>query len=126
MARRRCNSARAAASSLRNSAHLVLQPALSGHQFGAALADGFHQKQTRLRLHRLGTRTHKIAINSYPIQRPLWTALRTSSRTSRDVREWDGPAALPPPTVFRVRRGLVRKGAPPCPRTTTLHAVTAI
>src|SRR5262249_52170770 len=29
------------------------------------------------------------------------------------VREWDGPAALPPPTVFRVRRGLVRKGAPP-------------
>ena len=38
-----------------------------------------------------------------------------SSRTSREVREWDGPAALPPPTVLRVRRGLVRKGAPPCP-----------
>src|SRR5262245_34484685 len=33
----------------------------------------------------------------------------------RHFREWDGPAALPPPTVFRVRRGLVRKGAPPCP-----------
>src|SRR5262249_40295159 len=67
--------------------HLTLQPALGGHQFGAALADGFHQKQTRLRLHRLGARTYKIAINSYPIQRPLWTTLRTSSRTSRDVRE---------------------------------------
>jgi hypothetical protein len=38
-----------------------------------------------------------------------------SSRTSPEVREWDGPAALPPPTVLRVRRGLVRKGAPPCP-----------
>src|SRR5215510_14822304 len=67
--------------------HLVLQPARDGYQFGAALADGFHEKQARLRLHRLGVRTHKIAINSYPIQRPLWTTLRTSSRTSRDVRE---------------------------------------
>jgi hypothetical protein len=38
-----------------------------------------------------------------------------SSRTSPEVREWDGPAALPPSTVLRVRRGLVRKGAPPCP-----------
>src|SRR4029077_481654 len=37
------------------------------------------------------------------------------SRTSPHVREWDGPAALPPPTVLRVRRGLVRKGSPPCP-----------
>jgi hypothetical protein len=27
-----------------------------------------------------------------------------SSRTSHEVREWDGPAALPPPTVLRVRR----------------------
>src|SRR5262249_30380277 len=87
MARRRCNSARAAASLLAQFGHLVLQPARDGHQFGAALADGFHEKQARLRLHRLGVRTHKIAINSYPIQRPLWTTLRTSSRTSRDVRE---------------------------------------
>src|SRR6476646_6370218 len=38
-----------------------------------------------------------------------------SSRTSCEVREWDGPAALPPPTGLRVRRGLVRKGSPPCP-----------
>jgi hypothetical protein len=73
MARRRCNSARAATSSLRN----LVQPALCGHQFRAALADGFHQMQARLRPHRLGVRTHKIAINSYPIQRPLWTTLRT-------------------------------------------------
>ena len=29
-------------------------------------------------------------------------------------REWDGPAALPPPTVLRVRGWLVRAGAPPC------------
>src|SRR5262245_15976600 len=77
MARRRCNSARAAASLLAQFGHLVLQPARDGHQFGAALADGFHEKQARLRLHRLGVRTHKIAINSYPIQRPLWTTLRT-------------------------------------------------
>src|SRR5262249_12580175 len=87
MARRRCNSARAAASLLAQFGHLVLQPARDGHQFGAALADGFHEKQARLRLHRLGVRTHKIAISSYPIQRPLWTTLRTSSRTSGDVRE---------------------------------------
>src|SRR4029077_6512880 len=36
-------------------------------------------------------------------------------RPTLEFREWDGPAALPPPTVLRVRRGLVRKGSPPCP-----------
>src|SRR6201984_1084389 len=49
-----------------------------------------------------------------------------SSRTSREVREWDGPAALPPPTVLRGRRGLGRKRSTTMPRTTTLHAVTTI
>src|SRR5262245_50589689 len=28
------------------------------------------------------------------------------------VREWDGPAALPPPTTLRVRGGLSGEGAP--------------
>src|SRR5215831_2590039 len=35
-----------------------------------------------------------------------------SSRTSPEVREWDGPAALPPPTTLRVRGGLSGEGAP--------------
>src|SRR5262245_14757648 len=39
MARRRCNLARAAVSLLAQFGHLVLQPALSGDQFGAVLAD---------------------------------------------------------------------------------------
>src|SRR5215471_18730656 len=37
-----------------------------------------------------------------------------SKRTSPEVREWDGPAALPPPTALRVRGGLSGEGAPPC------------
>jgi hypothetical protein len=41
-------------------------------------------------------------------------------------REWDGPAALPPPTALRVRGGLVRRRSTTMPRTTTVHAVTAI
>ena len=41
-------------------------------------------------------------------------------------REWDGPAALPPPTAFRVRRGLVRRRSAVMPRTSTVHAVTTI
>ncbi len=38
--------------------------------------------------------------------------------------EWDGPAALPPPTALRVRGGLVRRRSTAMPRTTTVHAVT--
>src|SRR5215467_8458306 len=49
-----------------------------------------------------------------------------SRRTQNVLREWDGPAVLPPPTVLRVRRGLVRKRSTTMPRTTTLHAVTAV
>ena len=63
--------------------HLVPQLTLGGHQLGAALADGVHQKQPRLRPHRLGVRTHKIAINSYPIQRPLWTLCGKSDISRR-------------------------------------------
>jgi len=36
---------------------------------------------------------------------------------SRDVamcREWDGPAALPPPAALRVRGSFSRAGALPC------------
>jgi hypothetical protein len=32
----------------------------------------------------------------------------------RRIREWDGPAALPPPTALRVRGGLSGEGATPC------------
>src|SRR6201981_3423925 len=49
-----------------------------------------------------------------------------SSRTSHEVREWDGPAALPPPTVLRVRWGACQERSTTMPRTTALHAVTAI
>ena len=41
-------------------------------------------------------------------------------------REWDGPAALPPPTALRVRGGLVRRRSTTMPRKSTVHAVTAI
>src|SRR6201993_5317327 len=41
-------------------------------------------------------------------------------------REWDGPGALPPPMALRVRGGLVRRRSTAMPRTTTVHAVTAI
>src|SRR5262245_46370251 len=49
-----------------------------------------------------------------------------SSWTSPEVREWDGPAALPPPTTLRVLGGLVRRRSTPMPRASTVHAVTAI
>src|SRR6201993_752218 len=42
-----------------------------------------------------------------------------------DRREWDGPAALPPPTALRVRGGLVRSRSTAMPRKST-RAVTAI
>jgi hypothetical protein len=32
----------------------------------------------------------------------------------RDFREWDGPAALPPPTTLRVLEGLIRRRSTPC------------
>jgi hypothetical protein len=41
-------------------------------------------------------------------------------------REWNGPAALPPPTAVRVRGGLVRSRSTTMPRKSTVHAVTAI
>src|ERR1700720_1719513 len=41
-------------------------------------------------------------------------------------REWDGPAALPPPTALRVPRGLVRRRSAVMPRTSSVHAVTTI
>src|SRR5499433_2475798 len=43
-----------------------------------------------------------------------------------DHREWDGPAALPPPTTLRVLGGLVRRRSTPMPRASTVHAVIAI
>src|SRR5512132_41771 len=49
-----------------------------------------------------------------------------SSRASPEVREWDGPAALPPPTTLRVLGGLVRRRSTPMPRASTVHAVIAI
>src|SRR5215467_5723574 len=49
-----------------------------------------------------------------------------STRTSPEVREWDGPAALPPPTTLRVLGGLVRRRSTPMPRASTIHAVIAI
>src|SRR5215471_11710214 len=50
-----------------------------------------------------------------------------SSRTSREVREWDGPAALPPPTTLRVLGGLIRRRrSTPMPRASTVHAVITI
>src|SRR5215211_2834937 len=41
-------------------------------------------------------------------------------------REWDGPAALPPPTALRVRGGFVRRRSTTMPCKSTVHAVTAI
>ena len=43
-------------------------------------------------------------------------AERQAGRGERQAerREWDGPAALPPPTALRVRGGLSGEGAPPC------------
>src|ERR1700746_4125388 len=43
-----------------------------------------------------------------------------------DRREWDGPAALPPPTALRVRGGLVRRRSTAMPRRSTVRAVTTI
>ena len=39
---------------------------------------------------------------------------RPSCCRAAKCREWDGPAALPPPTARRVRGGLSGVGAPPC------------
>jgi hypothetical protein len=42
-------------------------------------------------------------------------------------RKWDGPAALPPPTALRVRRGaFVRRRSITMPRISMVHVVTAI
>ena len=41
-------------------------------------------------------------------------------------REWDGPAALPPPTALRVRGGLVRRRSVAMPRRSTVRAVSTI
>ena len=41
-------------------------------------------------------------------------------------REWDGPAALPPPTALRVRGGLVRRRSVAMSRRSTVRAVTTI
>src|SRR5580700_1357284 len=41
-------------------------------------------------------------------------------------REWDGPAALPPPKALMVRGRLVTRRSTTMPRTATVHAVTAI
>src|SRR5215510_13391597 len=49
-----------------------------------------------------------------------------SSRTSPEVREWDGPASLPLPTTLSVLGGLVRRRSTPMPRASTVHAVIAI
>src|SRR5271169_2514141 len=50
----------------------------------------------------------------------------TVSDRRATYREWDGPAALPPPTALRVRGGLVRRRSTAMPRTSTVHAVTTI
>ena len=44
----------------------------------------------------------------------------------RKRREWDGPAALPPPKALMVRGRLVTRRSTTMPRTATVHAVTAI
>jgi hypothetical protein len=44
----------------------------------------------------------------------------------RERREWDGPAALPPPKALMVRGRLVTRRSTTMPRTATVHAVTAI
>ena len=52
--------------------------------------------------------------------------LATVSPKKAARREWDGPAALPPPTALRVPRGLVRRRSPVMSRTSSVHAVTTI
>ena len=49
--------------------------------------------------------------------------IEAAAAVRADVREWDGPAALPPPTTLRVLRGLVRRRSTPMPRASTVHAV---
>jgi len=42
-------------------------------------------------------------------------AIRLRDKSATDlVREWDGPAALPPPTTLRVLEGLIRRRSTPC------------
>ncbi len=40
---------------------------------------------------------------------PVVPPIADMSLYRSECSEWDGPAALPPPTAFRVRRGLVRR-----------------
>ena len=55
-----------------------------------------------------------------------YTPKATDCCAAAKCREWDGPAALPPPTAFRVCGGLVGRRSTTMPRTTTIHAVTTI
>src|SRR5271169_2494894 len=54
------------------------------------------------------------------------TRKATFTDRSGTCREWDGPAALPPPTALRVGGGLVRRRIAVMPRTSSVHAVTTI
>src|SRR4029077_12832349 len=60
-----------------------------------------------------------------PAPSPCTVSLAECNRSLHHT-EWDGPAALPPPTALRVRRGLFRRRSAVMPRTSTVHAVTTI
>jgi transposase len=61
-----------------------------------------------------------------PEGRVLRSSQTREEQAQTDNREWDGPAALPPPTALRVRGGLVRRRSTTMPHKSTVHAVTAI
>jgi len=64
--------------------------------------------------------------SSFRCRHDRYAPLATKFRVLPKCREWDGPAALPPPTAVRVCGGLARRRSTAMPRTTTVHAVTTI
>src|SRR5262249_1485035 len=73
-----------------------------------------------------GTQTFRSRAG-YRSARPITSKSSLSACNARPVHtEWDGPAALPPPTTLRVLGGLVRRRSTPMPRASTVHAVIAI